>query len=364
MRRSFFPTIGLAFATVLAASVAQAGPAVLVDLNTGKVLEQEDAFAPWYPASLTKLMTVLVTFRAIKAGEIAFDSPVRISERAAKEPPSKMGYKPGSVLTVDNAIKILMVKSANDVATALAESVAGSRSAFAARMNGEVQRLGMAGTRFVNAHGLHADEQTTNARDLAVLAMALRNEFPQHAHYFGVEALQAGDKLMENHNDLIMRFDGANGMKTGYTCPSGFNLIATATRGGRSLMAVVIGEPTVEARADKAANLLARGFATPGDTAPYLGQLRPSGNEAPTAVNLRPVICTEAHWKAVTEARGPEGHPVYTSPHLKEPTRERVAVAISLGGATGPESTAPRYADVPIPTPRPDYAPAAIAEGG
>ncbi|MEO4000683.1 D-alanyl-D-alanine carboxypeptidase family protein [Mesorhizobium sp. CAU 1732] len=346
------------------ASASQAGPSVLVDLGTGKVLEQEDAFAPWYPASLTKLMTTFVTFRAIKAGEITMESPIRVSERASKEPPSKMGFKPGSVLTVDNAIKILMVKSANDIATAVAESVGGSRQAFVERMNAEAQRLGMSNTRFANAHGLHADEQMTTARDLAVLAMALRNEFPQYAGYYSLEAIKSGESLMENHNDLIMRFDGANGMKTGYTCPSGFNLIASATRNGRTLMAVVIGEPTVEARADKAANLLAKGFETSGDTAPFLGQLRPNGTEAAQPINLRSTICTEEHWKVVTEARGPAGKPVYTSPHIKEPTREPVVVAVGLGGATGPESPAPRYADVPIPTPRPDYAPGAMAEGG
>ena len=349
---------------LFAGGAAQAGPAVLVDLDTGKVLQQEDAFAPWYPASLTKLMTTYVAYRAIEAGEITLLSPVRISERAAKEPPSKMGYKPGSVLTIDNAIKILMVKSANDVATALAESVAGSRQAFVSRMNAEAKRLGMKGTRFVNAHGLHADEQVTNARDLAVLAMTMRKEFPKYDHYYAMEAITAGDKLMENNNSLIMRFDGATGMKTGYTCPAGFNLVATATRGGRNLMAVVIGEHTVEARADKTANMLAHGFATPGDSAPYLGELRPTGKEPHQAVNLRPVICTEAHWKTVTEARGPSGKPVFTSPYLTEPARDPAAVAVALGGATGPESTAPRYADVPIPTPRPgDYVPA-MAQGG
>ena len=357
-------TTGLGLALCLSTQ-AVAGPSILVDLSTGKVLAENDAFAPWYPASLTKLMTIFVAFRAIKAGEITLQSPVRMSERAAKEPPSKMGYKPGSVLTVDNAVKILMVKSANDVATALAESLTGSTAAFAGRMNAEARRLGMGSTRFVNAHGLHSDEQFTNARDLAILAMALRNEFPEYAHYFALEAISAGDKVMENHNDLIMRFDGATGMKTGYTCPSGFNLIASATRGGRNLLAVVIGEPTVEARADKAANMLAAGFAQPGDTAPYLGQLRPRGTEPVAPQNLRPVICTEAHWKAVTEARGPEGHPVYTSPHLKEPVREPVVVAVGLGGATGPESSAPRYADVPIPTPRPnDYVPEMAEQGG
>jgi D-alanyl-D-alanine carboxypeptidase len=357
------PAAGLAFALV-AATPAGAGPAVLVDLGTGKVLEEEDAFAPWYPASLTKLMTTFVLFRAIKAGEITLQSPVRISERAAKEPPSKMGYKPGSVLTVDNAIKILMVKSANDVATAVAESLTGSRAEFAKRMNAEAARLGMSGSHFFNPHGWHADEQTVTARDLAILAMAMRNEFPEYRHYYSIEAIVSGKTLMENHNDLILRFQGADGMKTGYTCPSGFNLVATATRGGRSLLAVVLGESSVEARADKAANMLARGFGLPGDDAPYLGQLRPSGKEPASAVNLRPVICTPEHWKAVTEARGPEGKPVYTSPHLsKEPLREPQVIAVALGGA-GPKPDVPEYADVPTPTPRPDYTPEAMAQGG
>lgn len=365
MRRPTFARILLAGLAAAFAATANAGPAVLVDLGTGKVLEYEDAFSPWYPASLTKLMTTFVLFRAIKAGEITLQSPVRISESAAKEPPSKMGYKAGSVLTVDNAIKILMVKSANDVATAVAESLTGSRAAFAARMNAEAARLGMTGSHFVNPHGLHADAQTTTARDLAVLAMAMRNEFPQYAHYYSIEALSADNKLIENHNDLILRFEGADGMKTGYTCPSGFNLVASASRGGRSLLAVVIGEPTVEARADKAANMLARGFELPGDSAPYLGQLRPTGKEPASAANLRPVICTKEHWQAVTAARGPEGKPLYTSPYLsKEPLRQPQVVAVALGGATGPKPDVPIYADVPIPTPRPDYVPEAMAQGG
>src|SRR5690606_2899860 len=163
--------------------VSQAGPSLLLDLDTGKVLAHENAFAPWYPASLTKLMTAYVTYRAIAAGEVTMKSPVRISQRAAKEPPSRMGFKPGSVLTVDSAIKILMVKSANDVSAALAESIAGSSSAFVERMNAEARRLGMSGTHFVNPHGLHADAQVTNAHDLAVLAMTLRNEFPQYNKY-------------------------------------------------------------------------------------------------------------------------------------------------------------------------------------
>ncbi len=342
---------------------AQAGPHLLVDVSNGRVLEQEDAFAPWYPASLTKLMTTYVAFRAIKAGEIQLDSPVRFSERASREPPSKMGYAPGAVLTVDNAIKLLMVKSANDVATAVAESLSGSVAGFAKRMNEEARRIGMTDTNFVNAHGLHDDAQVTTARDLAVLAMTMRNEFPEYLDYFSLEALSAANQTMENHNTLIRRFEGADGMKTGYTCPSGFNLIATATRNGRSLMAVVIGAHSVEERGDLAANLLADGFQTSRSDLPFLGQLQRTGSEPGQAVNLRNTICTEAHWNAVAEKRGPSGQPAFTSPHLSEPDRPPITVAVSLGGATGPESSAPQYADVPVPTPRPNFTPE-MASGG
>jgi D-alanyl-D-alanine carboxypeptidase len=361
----FKPMIVAGLLMAMGVGSVQAGPAILVDLGTGKVLEHEDAFAPWYPASLTKMMTALVVYRAIETGEITLKSPVKISERAAKEPPSKMGYKPGTIITYETALKILMVKSANDVAAAVGESLSGSRAAFAQRMNAEAKRLGMSGTRFVNPHGLHSDEQVTTARDLAVLGMAIWNDYPQYRAFYEIEALSTGKTVMDNHNDLILRFAGANGMKTGYTCPSGFNLMSTATRNGRSLMAVVIGEPTVEARADKSANMLERGFKTPGENAPYIGQMRPSGAEPASAVNLRPVICTEAHWKTVTAARGPSGKAAYSSPYLaKEPVRTRVQVAITTGDATGPASSVPRYADVPLPTPRPDYTPTSVAEGG
>ena len=346
---------------------AAAGPHLVVDLANGRVLSQEDAFRRWYPASLTKLMTTYVVFRAIRAGELTLNSPVRISQNAAKEPPSKMGYKPGSVITVDNAIKILMVKSANDVATAVAESVSGSEQAFAARMNAESRRLGMTGSRWANAHGLHNDGQYTTARDLAILAMALRTEFPQYASYFAVEAIQSGKAFIENHNTLIARFDGADGMKTGYTCPSGFNLVASATRGGRTLLAVVIGEVSVEARAEKAADLLARGFRNGGGFgAPKLASMPATGAFQHQATNMREAICTSAARKERMANRDEEGKRVLRSAHLRELDRPRRVITVGLGGASGPAAhpaATAEVARVPIPTPRPDYVPR-VAQGG
>jgi D-alanyl-D-alanine carboxypeptidase len=359
-----FPMLPAVAAAMIAATAmpSLAGPSLVVDLADGRVLAQEDAFKRWYPASLSKLMTAYVAFRAVAAGEVTLQSPVRITKNAAKEPPSKMGYAPGSVLTLDNALKIIMVKSANDVATAIGESIAGSEAAFAARMNAESQRLGMTGSHWVNAHGLHSEEQYSNAHDLALLASAIRRDFPQYADYFRLEGIVDGTSKMQNHNDLIGRFDGADGMKTGYTCPAGFNVVATATREGRTLLAVVIGEKTAKERAVKAADLLTAGFAASPAGAPTLSALKPAGEGLDQPVDMRPAICTQEARKARIAAGelDANGRAVAESPYLREePLREPVLVAVGLGGATGPASpfAAVEYADVPVPTPRPDYPP-------
>ena len=365
-----FPTLTACVlsALVAAASPAAAGPSLVVDLDGGRVLSQQDAFQRWYPASLTKMLTAYVAFRAVAAGEVTLSSPVRITKNAAKEPPSKMGYPVGSVMTLDSALKIIMVKSANDVATAIGESIAGSEKGFAARMNAESRRLGMTGSHWVNAHGLHHEGQYTTAHDLAVLAAAIRRDFPEHASYFKLEGIVDGKSKMTNHNDLIGRFEGADGMKTGYTCPAGFNLVASATRGGRTLLAVVIGERSSEERAVKAADLLAAGFGRSAAGAPTLASMAPAGEGLDKTTNMRDRICTKAAYKARLDAGeiDSRGRVIVSSPHLAEkPAREPVLVAVGLGGATGPRSPYAtdevEYADVPIPTPRPDYPPVAAS---
>ena len=365
-----FPTLTACVlsALVAAASPAAAGPSLVVDLDGGRVLSQQDAFQRWYPASLTKMLTAYVAFRAVAAGEVTLSSPVRITKNAAKEPPSKMGYPVGSVMTLDSALKIIMVKSANDVATAIGESIAGSEKGFAARMNAESRRLGMTGSHWVNAHGLHHEGQYTTAHDLAVLAAAIRRDFPDHASYFKLEGIVDGKSKMTNHNDLIGRFEGADGMKTGYTCPAGFNLVASATRGGRTLLAVVIGERSSEERAVKAADLLAAGFGRSAAGAPTLASMAPAGEGLDKTTNMRDRICTKAAYKARLDAGeiDSRGRVIVSSLHLAEkPAREPVLVAVGLGGATGPRSPYAtdevEYADVPIPTPRPDYPPVAAS---
>ncbi|MBN9275717.1 MAG: D-alanyl-D-alanine carboxypeptidase, partial [Mesorhizobium sp.] len=221
--------VGAALVLAAAARPALANPTILFDLSSGQVIEHEDAFKRWYPASLSKLMTAYVAFRAVQAGEAALDSPIRITKHAAAEPPSKMGLKPGTVLRLDTALKMMLVKSANDIAMAVAENIGGSQAAFAERMNAEAARLGMVGSHFVNPNGLFSPEQYTTARDIAVLVTALRRDFPQYAPWFSIEGLAFGKRTIPNYNLLIGRYDGADGMKTGFVCPSGFNQVGSAT---------------------------------------------------------------------------------------------------------------------------------------
>ncbi len=381
MRNILSIGVVLAGLTAAASGSAAAGPSILFEPSTGLVIESDHPFARWYPASLTKLMTTYVAFKMVESGDVTLASPVRISKNAAKEPPSKMGYKPGSVLTLDNALKILMVKSANDVATAVGESLAGSEAAFASRMNAEARRLGMTGSHFVNAHGLHDDDQYTTPRDLAILATALRREFPQHAGYFSIEGLSVGKKAIASHNTLIGRFEGADGMKTGYTCPSGFNLVASATRNGRTLVAVVVGATSADTRAEEAAAMLARGFSRATAGLPALASLKPEGTGIAAPTNMFQELCSEeareARRKAEQEAAkektdgkgDEEGTEAGKSVYLTELQRPRKLVVVELGGATGPVPKAlaqaianEESAGIPLPTWRPDRPPPAGAE--
>lgn len=364
-----------ALLAALAPFAADANPRLLFDVSDGRVIAHEEAFQRWYPASLTKLMTAYVTFRAIDAGELQLDSPITLSKKAAKEPPSRSGFKPGTVLTADNALKLMLVRSNNDIAMAIGENVGGSQEAFAARMNAEARRLGMIDSHFVNPNGLHDPEQYTTAHDMGLLVMALRRDFPQHAGYFSIEGLLVGKKTLTNFNLLVGRYDGAEGMKTGFICPSGFNLVASATRNGRTLVAVVLGEASATARADAAAALLDQGFASPSVGGDTLSMLARYGYETTSPRNVRDLICpppekakkgAKQKKEEPSEAAGDAEKSRFTEPY-DHPLK---LVAVTTGGATGPvpkawaERVASDFADVPIPTPRPDYPETTAARTG
>jgi D-alanyl-D-alanine carboxypeptidase len=262
------------------------------------VLMENEATAPWYPASLTKLMTVYVALDAVRNGKLTLDTPLVMSARAARMPPSKMGFRPGTEVTLDNALKMLMVKSPNDVAVMVAEGVSGSIEAFADDMNADAQRLGMHESHFVNPNGLHNPAHVSSARDMAIVARALLHEFPDHADLFSIGAIQLGNRYIPNHNGLLGRYPGADGMKTGFTCPAGFNVVASANHSGRRLIVVVHGAPSARSRNQEAADLFDRGFASGGDSG-SLGSL-PSGSGAPP--NMRADVCLHRSAAAIASA--------------------------------------------------------------
>jgi D-alanyl-D-alanine carboxypeptidase len=255
--------LGIAFgfgAASLAAAPAWPAASILIDADSGKVLRAENATYPWYPASTTKLMTLYMTLSAIRDHKITFDTLFTVSRNANSQAPTKMGYAVGTQVTVDNALKMMMVKSANDMAVLLAEGIGGSIDDFSQAMTDTAHQLGMSESNFVNPNGLPADGQITSARDLAILARALIREFPEYSSYWHIPAIRYGRRIVRNYNPLLGRYPGADGMKTGFICASGFNLVATATRDNKHLIAVVLGAPSGAARAMKAAEMLESGF--------------------------------------------------------------------------------------------------------
>lgn len=272
---------------LLITSPAIAAPSLVIDAGTGTVLHQEEAGAPWMPASLTKMMTAYVTLAAIKEGRITGDHAMRVSLKAQKQAPSKMGFKAGSLLTVDNALKIIMVKSANDVSMTLAEGVSGSLENFVAEMNRRAGDIGMTGTRFVNANGLPGAGQVTTARDMALLAYALLHHFPDYRDLWDIPSIQYGTKIMRNTNHLVGRFPGIMGMKTGFICASGFNVVAVAQRDGRTLITVVFGAHSARERAEKAASLFEKYFNARGSAQKVTGLSNIGG----TPPNIRGDVC-------------------------------------------------------------------------
>lgn len=260
--RSASKCISVLLAALIGSGPAMAGPALLLDAQTGKVLYAEDIDDLWHPASLTKIMTAYLTFEALKAGRITLESKVINTENASLQPPSKIGLPIGAEMSVDLALRALIIKSANDVAMMLAEGIGGTEQSFVEMMNAAAKKLGMTRTVFINPNGLPAPEQVTTARDLARLSRAVIDKFPEYAHYWSMPDMHIGKMRIGTHNGLLKSLEGADGLKTGFICDSGFNIVATATRDNRRLLAVVLGEPSGRERNIRAAGLLDHGFQT------------------------------------------------------------------------------------------------------
>lgn len=234
--------------------------AIVVDAETGEVLFARHADSRRYPASITKVMTLYLTFEALTEGKVKLDDVLTISPRAASQPPSKLGLAAGQTITLDNAMKATAVRSANDMAMAIAEHVGGSQDRFAARMTLKARELGMTQTRYVNPNGLPDARQVTSARDLAILARAVMRDYPQYYRYFGLHDWAYEGREYRNTNGLLRTEFGYDGLKTGYTNASGYNLAASAVRDGRRLITIVLGGRTTASRNAHVAELMETGF--------------------------------------------------------------------------------------------------------
>lgn len=283
------PSILLAAGLFLTTVPAGAAPLLLVDASSGDILAAQEATRSWHPASLTKLMTAHLALMAVETGKLTMDTPIVLSERAVAQAPTKLGVPQGTSLRLEDALRVMMVKSANDVAFAIAEGIGSSEASFVAGMNAEARRLGMSGTRFVNANGLHDDRQVTNARDMAVLMLAVLSYHSDHADLLRTPSITVNGRMLKNTNKLIEGYAALEATKTGYVCASGFNVAASAVRGGRRVVAVVLGSPSAATRTRITKELFEAGLS--GATAP-VGNLRMLKADAPTpGADLRRLKC-------------------------------------------------------------------------
>ncbi|TCM57405.1 D-alanyl-D-alanine carboxypeptidase [Rhizobium sp. PP-F2F-G48] len=291
---------------------------IVVDAKTGKVLYSEDADSLRYPASLTKMMTLYLTFEALEAGKVRKDTPVPFSKNASAEPPSKLGVRAGQTITVEQAIQALVTRSANDAATALGEFLGGSEDRFARIMTSKARALGMTRTTYRNANGLPNDAQMTTARDQARLGMALRQHFPQYYSYFSTRSFTFGRQVIGNHNRLLGNVRGVDGIKTGYTRAAGFNLVTSAQADGRSIVGVVLGGKSGGARDAQMRALVAKYM--PAASRSGSGNLVAETQDAPT------LSASESRQVSTAAATGgsfnlPNSGPVPGARYSEETTR-------------------------------------------
>lgn len=372
-----------AVALVLAATAAaaraeiEASPryaAIVVDARSGQTIAAHHADEPRHPASLAKMMTLYLLFEALREGRLRLDSPIRMSEEAASRPPSKLGVPAGRTISAETAILALVTRSANDVAAAVAEHLAGSEEAFARLMTRRARELGMARTTFRNASGLPDPEQVTTARDMALLGRRLIQDFPERYAYFSATHFRHGGQLIRNHNGMLLDYPGADGIKTGFIRASGFNIVTSAEREGVRLVGAVFGGRSWAERNRQMAELLDEGFqrmGVRGSPALVAGGTRILQGREPSAAALRGTPAAGARptpaVRVASAPSAPTARPRHAGPALRDGARAsgapRPALATSRGQAAGrPPLAAGRAAASPArgPAAAPARNPAAI----
>jgi D-alanyl-D-alanine carboxypeptidase len=266
-------TADVALAAKKKATTPSIAAAIVVDMNSGSILQEQAADMPRHPASLTKMMTLYVLFGYLKAGKLTPSSDLTVTEHAATQAPTKLGLKPGATIKVNDAVKALVTQSANDAAVTVAENLAGTEENFAKLMTDTARQIGMRNTLFRNASGLPDDEQITTARDMAILSAHLIHDYPDYYTVFSTQYFTFNGRKYRNHNKLLLNYQGTDGIKTGYTRASGYNLAASVHRGEKHLIAVVLGGKTGSQRDAAMRALLERNFVAASTTKPTAAQL-------------------------------------------------------------------------------------------
>ncbi len=360
IRRVVIALIAVLFATLATTSGANAAKyaGVVIDAKTGKVLYSEDADSLRYPASLTKMMTLYLTFEALESGRISLNSKVPISKNAAKEPPSKLGVGAGKSITVEQAILALVTRSANDVATALGEYLGGSEQRFAQIMTAKARSLGMTKTTYRNANGLPNTAQMTTARDQARLGIALRQHFPQYYGYFSTRSFSFGKQTIGNHNRLLGAVRGVDGIKTGYTGAAGYNLATSAQADGRSIVAVILGASSGARRNAQMTALVKR----------YLPEASTGRSSGDLVAKVKTPVAAAAPQESASlddghpklPQTGPMPDPRYAgaaqasaSAYVAAPAGNAATAVLSAVQPVAPRATG----SVPVPQPAPAYMP-------
>ena len=333
---------------------------IVVDAKTGKILQGENIDEPRIPASLTKVMSLYLLFEQLERGRMRPDTPLTVSAYAASQPPTKLGVRPGSTIEVDDAIKAMVTLSANDVSVVVAENIAGSEDAFAQMMTRKARELGMSSTAFYNPHGLpHEPPNITTARDLSVLGRAIQDRFPKYFAYFQTRSFQYGSRTIRGHNRLLGKVEGVDGIKTGYTRLSGFNLLTSVNTDTRSIVGVVLGGRSGASRDQKMAALiddhLPRAYAG-ARTAPAVFENQPAlvaEAPAPRLVETAPVaapvkVASATPQAPVAQASTPQAAPERKPLDLNT-LRPVVASASGASSTTTPSSVRWQKGQEPLP---------------
>lgn len=327
MIKKIFTLSGLILLLIVSSSASARYSAIVIDSDTGEVIHETEAAQKWYPASLTKVMTLYMTFAALEAGKLHLDDQLTVSHHAAIQPKSHLGLRKGQKITVEHAIMAVATRSANDAAVALAERLGGNESHFGHLMTQQAHHMGMHSSSFVNASGLPDENQISSARDLAILSSALIKNYPEYYRIFSSTEFHYKGQVLPNTNRILKTYPDADGLKTGFTCGSGYNLIASAKRNGHRLVGVLLGAHSSGERFEQMGNLLDVGFEkiSTGVNGSHVAQLH-DDDLAPPPFQLASNRCAGSAVQMGADADAGDYEPIRIRPNLAHPRLQQATL--------------------------------------